>query len=75
MSPRPPPGHALHEEHSTLELPCRFPLFLIGPEGTTKTYDVLLPFSTGGFVHGHPVMPVLLKYRARCASVPGLDQL
>ena len=43
----------------------RFPLFLIGPEGTTKTRNVVLPFSTGGFVHGHPVVPVLLRYRAR----------
>ena len=30
----------------------RFPLFMIGPEGTTKATDVLLPFSSGAFVGG-----------------------
>ena len=48
----------------------RFPLFMIGPEGTTKATDVLLPFSSGAFVGGGPVLPVLLKYRSRCSPLP-----
>mmetsp|Transcript_6129 Transcript_6129/g.17582 ORF Transcript_6129/g.17582 Transcript_6129/m.17582 type:complete len:410 (+) Transcript_6129:361-1590(+) len=43
----------------------RFPLLMIAPEGTTKNTNVLLRFSTGAFVPGRPVLPVLLKYRHR----------
>ena len=50
-------------------LPCsragrparRFPLLMVAPEGTTKNLNVLLRFSTGAFVPGRPVLPVLLK--------------
>lgn len=38
----------------------RFPLLMIAPEGTTKNLNVLLRFSTGAFVPGRPVLPVLL---------------
>ena len=48
---------------------CRYPLFIIGPEGTTKHSSYMLQFSTGAFVGGHPVLPVLLKYRCRCMNV------
>jgi hypothetical protein len=44
----------------------RFPLFTIAPEGTCKNGNCLLTFSTGAFVGGRPVLPVLLRYRARC---------
>ena len=44
---------------------CRYPLLMIAPEGTTKHGNVLLRFSTGAFVPGLPVLPVLLKYRSR----------
>jgi lysophosphatidylcholine acyltransferase/lyso-PAF acetyltransferase len=36
---------------------------MVAPEGTTKHGNVLLRFSTGAFVPGRPVLPVLLKYR------------
>ena len=38
---------------------------MVAPEGTTKHGNVLLRFSTGAFVPGRPVLPVLLKYRHR----------
>ncbi|KAK9828960.1 hypothetical protein WJX72_003052 [[Myrmecia] bisecta] len=41
----------------------RYPLFIVAPEGTTKHGNCLLRFSTGAFVSGAPVLPVLLKYR------------
>lgn len=44
---------------------CRYPLLMVAPEGTTKHGNVLLRFSTGAFVPGRPVLPVLLKYRHR----------
>jgi len=37
----------------------------VAPEGTTKPGHCLLTFSTGAFVAGAPVLPVLLKYRPR----------
>lgn len=40
----------------------RFPLLMIAPEGTTKHHNVLLRFSTGAFVPGRPVVPILLRY-------------
>ena len=43
----------------------RYPLFAIGPEGTTKHSSYLLQFSTGAFVGGRPVVPILLKYKCR----------
>lgn len=42
---------------------CRYPLLMIAPEGTTKGSNVLLRFSTGAFVPGQPVLPILLRYR------------
>ncbi len=35
---------------------------MVAPEGTTKCTKCLLRFSSGSFVAGHPVLPVLLKY-------------
>lgn len=43
-------------------LPCRYPLFIVAPEGTTKHKHCLLTFAKGAFAPGLPVMPVLLKY-------------
>ena len=43
---------------------CRFSLFIIAPEGTTKHRHCLLTFARGAFAAGQPVMPVLLKYRS-----------
>ncbi|KAK9821452.1 hypothetical protein WJX81_001153 [Elliptochloris bilobata] len=43
----------------------RYPLFIVAPEATTKPAHCLLAFSTGPFVGGAPVLPVLLKYRSR----------
>lgn len=45
---------------------ARFPILCISPEGTTKRSECLLTFSTGAFVGGRPVLPVLLHYRHRC---------
>ncbi|CAO2817817.1 unnamed protein product [Amaranthus hypochondriacus] len=38
------------------------PLMLIFPEGTTTNGDFLLPFKTGAFIAGAPVLPVILRY-------------
>lgn len=38
------------------------PLMLLFPEGTTTNGDFLLPFKTGAFIAGAPVLPVILKY-------------
>ncbi|XP_021718685.1 lysophospholipid acyltransferase LPEAT1-like isoform X2 [Chenopodium quinoa] len=38
------------------------PLMLIFPEGTTTNGNFLLPFKTGAFRAGAPVLPVILKY-------------
>lgn len=43
---------------------CRYPLFIVAPEGTTKHRHCLLTFAKGAFATGLPVMPVLLKYRS-----------
>jgi len=43
----------------------RYPLFAMGPEGTTKHSGYLLQFSTGAFVGGRPVTPILLKYECK----------
>ena len=45
----------------------RYPLLALAPEGTCKHPNCLLTFSTGAFVGGRPVVPILLHYRARCA--------
>ena len=52
---------------------CRYPLFTVAPEGTTKPAHCLLAFSTGAFVAGAPVLPVLFKYRFRHMPLPRLD--
>lgn len=44
---------------------CRFPLVAIAPEATTKAKPCLLRFRRGAFSVGHPVCPVLLRYRYR----------
>lgn len=36
---------------------------MVAPEGTTKCTQCLLRFSSGAFVAGHPVLPVLLRYK------------
>ncbi|XP_021745315.1 lysophospholipid acyltransferase LPEAT1-like isoform X2 [Chenopodium quinoa] len=41
---------------------CDAPLMLIFPEGTTTNGNFLLPFKTGAFRAGAPVLPVILKY-------------
>lgn len=38
------------------------PLMLIFPEGTTTNGKFLLPFKTGAFIAGAPVLPVILRY-------------
>lgn len=38
------------------------PLMLLFPEGTTTNGDFLLPFKTGAFIAGAPVLPVILRY-------------
>uniref|UniRef100_A0A7C9AV60 Phospholipid/glycerol acyltransferase domain-containing protein n=1 Tax=Opuntia streptacantha TaxID=393608 RepID=A0A7C9AV60_OPUST len=38
------------------------PLMLLFPEGTTTNGDFLLPFKTGAFIAGAPVLPVILNY-------------
>jgi hypothetical protein len=45
---------------------CRYPLLMIAPEGTTKGSNVLLRFSTGAFVPGQPVLPILLRWNPLC---------
>ena len=52
---------------------CRYPLFAVGPEGTTKHSRYLLQFSTGAFVGGRPVTPVLLRYDCRYLPPPSLS--
>ena len=47
----------------------RYPLLTLAPEGTCKHPNCLLTFSTGAFVGGRPVLPVLLHYRARCRTL------
>ncbi|XP_039023008.1 lysophospholipid acyltransferase LPEAT1-like [Hibiscus syriacus] len=38
------------------------PMMMLFPEGTTTNGDYLLPFKTGAFLAGAPVVPVILKY-------------
>ncbi|WCJ35283.1 Phospholipid/glycerol acyltransferase family protein [Euphorbia peplus] len=38
------------------------PMMMLFPEGTTTNGDYLLPFKTGAFVAGAPVLPVILRY-------------
>jgi lysophosphatidylcholine acyltransferase/lyso-PAF acetyltransferase len=45
--------------------PSAVPPLLLFPEGTTTNGAFLLPFKTGAFLTGHPVQPVLLRYRWR----------
>ncbi|KAJ3694034.1 hypothetical protein LUZ60_009514 [Juncus effusus] len=38
------------------------PVIMIFPEGTTTNGEYLLPFKTGAFLAGVPVLPVIIKY-------------
>ncbi|XP_043809141.1 lysophospholipid acyltransferase LPEAT1 isoform X2 [Manihot esculenta] len=38
------------------------PMMMLFPEGTTTNGDFLLPFKTGAFLAGAPVLPVILRY-------------
>ncbi|GMI64969.1 LYSOPHOSPHATIDYLETHANOLAMINE ACYLTRANSFERASE1 [Hibiscus trionum] len=38
------------------------PMMMLFPEGTTTNGDFLLPFKTGAFLTGAPVVPVILRY-------------
>ncbi|XP_021283712.1 lysophospholipid acyltransferase LPEAT1 isoform X1 [Herrania umbratica] len=38
------------------------PMMMLFPEGTTTNGDFLLPFKTGAFLAGAPVVPVILRY-------------
>ncbi|KAI4320999.1 hypothetical protein MLD38_034423 [Melastoma candidum] len=38
------------------------PLVMLFPEGTTTNGDFLLPFRTGAFLSGVPVLPVIIRY-------------
>ncbi|XP_022769801.1 lysophospholipid acyltransferase LPEAT1-like isoform X2 [Durio zibethinus] len=38
------------------------PIMMLFPEGTTTNGDYLLPFKTGAFLAGAPVVPVILRY-------------
>ncbi|XP_044511435.1 lysophospholipid acyltransferase LPEAT1-like isoform X2 [Mangifera indica] len=38
------------------------PMMMLFPEGTTTNGDFLLPFKTGAFLAGVPVLPVILRY-------------
>ncbi|KAJ9186615.1 hypothetical protein P3X46_002164 [Hevea brasiliensis] len=38
------------------------PMMMLFPEGTTTNGDFLLPFKTGAFLAGTPVLPVILRY-------------
>ncbi|XP_021612847.1 lysophospholipid acyltransferase LPEAT1 isoform X3 [Manihot esculenta] len=38
------------------------PIMILFPEGTTTNGDFLLPFKTGAFLAGTPVLPVILRY-------------
>ncbi|KNA17931.1 hypothetical protein SOVF_075300 [Spinacia oleracea] len=50
------------------------PLMLIFPEGTTTNGNFLLPFKTGAFIAGAPVLPVILRYPYRRFS-PAWDSI
>ncbi|EPS60904.1 hypothetical protein M569_13895, partial [Genlisea aurea] len=38
------------------------PKFMLFPEGTTTNGDYLIPFKSGAFLAGAPVLPVILRY-------------
>uniref|UniRef100_A0A2P2JBI7 Lysophospholipid acyltransferase LPEAT1 isoform X3 n=1 Tax=Rhizophora mucronata TaxID=61149 RepID=A0A2P2JBI7_RHIMU len=38
------------------------PMMMLFPEGTTTNGDYILPFKTGAFLAGAPVVPVILRY-------------
>ncbi|GMJ15389.1 LYSOPHOSPHATIDYLETHANOLAMINE ACYLTRANSFERASE1 [Hibiscus trionum] len=48
----------VHEAHQNK---CA-PMMMLFPEGTTTNGDYLLPFKTGAFLAGAPVVPVILRY-------------
>lgn len=41
----------------------RFGLLFVAPEGTTKARQALLKFKRGAFSTGHPVLPMLIRYK------------
>jgi len=41
----------------------RFPMVCLAPEGTTSSGLQLIQFKTGAFLSGHPVLPLVLKYK------------
>lgn len=41
----------------------RFGLLFVAPEGTTKASQALLKFKRGAFSTGHPVLPMLIRYK------------
>lgn len=43
----------------------RYPQLCIAPEGTCSHGRCLLQFRRGAFLPGHPVLPVVLRYRWR----------
>ncbi|KAK8596755.1 hypothetical protein V6N13_001364 [Hibiscus sabdariffa] len=47
--------HEAHQNNSA-------PMMMLFPEGTTTNGDYLLPFKTGAFLAGAPVVPVILRY-------------
>lgn len=49
----------------------RFPMVMVAPEGTTKPKHCLLRFSTGAFVAGQPVTPIVLNYTHNKRFNPG----
>ncbi|KAK8683797.1 hypothetical protein V6N13_039844 [Hibiscus sabdariffa] len=48
----------VHEAHQNKSAP----MMMLFPEGTTTNGDYLLPFKTGAFLAGAPVVPVILRY-------------
>ncbi|KAJ1691628.1 hypothetical protein LUZ63_015783 [Rhynchospora breviuscula] len=47
-------------EEARLNRHC--PIVMIFPEGTTTNGEYLLPFKTGAFLGGAPVLPIIIKY-------------
>ncbi|KAJ3687000.1 hypothetical protein LUZ61_016164 [Rhynchospora tenuis] len=47
-------------EEARLNRHC--PVVMIFPEGTTTNGEYLLPFKTGAFLGGAPVLPIIIKY-------------
>jgi len=46
-----------------------WPQLMIFPEGTTSNRQALMSFKSGGFLHGKPVQPVLIKYHLKHDTV------